>query len=154
MQEFVTRIRDIYYFYFVHIFKEYNKFIEPIEIKDKERDDIRKYFKHEEFISKNNKTDFYKELFDTRMWIVFLEMKVAKEQLKADGKEDAKEENKQSQLTAYTRDLATIETFDNYIENFIQSHKNSIKKIFKRTKQFPWLFQAREIRKYDDITFE
>lgn len=48
---FVTRIRDIYYLYFVYLFKEYNKFFEPVE-KDKEKDDIREYFKKDEFCSK------------------------------------------------------------------------------------------------------
>ena len=75
------------------------------------------------FVRSKNKTDFFKELFDTRMWIVFLEMKVAKEIIKV----NTKEENKEKNLIANTRDIATIETFDNYILNYNYTHKNSFK---------------------------
>jgi len=103
---FVERLRTQFYYYFVHLFKNYKKYFsaDPKENKD----DTRKCFNEDEFLRKNNtKSEFYKDLFQTKCWLKFLDMKIMRRPI--------------------FKDLVIIETFDARIDKYVHNRKNSIK---------------------------
>lgn len=76
--KFVNIIRSLFCNYFADLFKNYEKYYTP---PDNVLDwDINEVFDQREFLEKeDSKTDFYKDFFMTRTWMIFLESKITPE---------------------------------------------------------------------------
>lgn len=72
----MNKIRGCFCHYFADLFKEYELyFSKPDNIFDY---DVKDVFDNKAFLEKDNTgTDFYKEFFLTRTWLIFLEEKIA-----------------------------------------------------------------------------
>ena len=74
--EFVQQIRGLFLRYFANLFKNYEKYIKKSE--NTTAYNMKGIFNHDEFIkSTDSSTDFYRDLFATRTWMLFIEGKVA-----------------------------------------------------------------------------
>ena len=74
--EFVQQIRGLFLHYFASLFSNYEKFIKnPESVVSFNMKDV---FNHDEFLRSNDSSsDFYRDLFATRTWMLFIEGKVA-----------------------------------------------------------------------------